>query len=108
VLANSEVLEFFLPVLRADIATAETYQPSSSTALACAVTAIAGNADATTRPTHVAAWQSFTKGEFRFHELEGHHFVIQQQPEAVFAIVREVAERQAAANRYSHLALRNL
>jgi medium-chain acyl-[acyl-carrier-protein] hydrolase len=96
VLDNAELLEFFLPVLRADIATAESYQPSSITALSCPITAIAGNADATTEPAKIAAWEGFTSKSFSWHQLEGHHFFIQQQPQAVLAIVREVAERQLA------------
>jgi medium-chain acyl-[acyl-carrier-protein] hydrolase len=106
VLDNAELLEFFLPLLRADIATAEGYEPSSTAALSCPITAISGNADATLQPAKVAGWEHFTRQRFRWHQLEGHHFFLQQRPEAVITIVREVAEQHVAA-RYNHLALRN-
>jgi medium-chain acyl-[acyl-carrier-protein] hydrolase len=106
VLDNAELLEFFLPVLRADIATAESYRASSITALSCPITAIAGSMDATTELAKVTAWESFTSSRFHWHQIEGHHFFIKQQPKAVLAIVREVVERHAAQH-YNHLALRN-
>jgi len=96
VLDNAELLEFFMPMLRADFAISEQYQPSTTAALACPITAIGGSTDATTEPADVAAWQGFTAGGFRCHQLDGHHFFLQQQPQAVLAIVREAAERHAA------------
>jgi medium-chain acyl-[acyl-carrier-protein] hydrolase len=94
VIDDPELLSFFMPILRADIATAETYQPTTAAPLPCPITAIAGNADASTDPSTVAAWELRTRNRFRLHCVEGHHFFLQQQPQAVLAIVREVLARQ--------------
>jgi medium-chain acyl-[acyl-carrier-protein] hydrolase len=100
VLDNPEVLSFFMPLLRADILTAEGYRHTAVAPLPCPITAITGNADSAVSVDAVAAWESYTRGGFRLHQIEGNHFFLQQQPQAVIAILSEIARH------HSHLALR--
>ncbi len=96
VLQNTELLELFLPMLRRDFATAETYQPSPAAALTCPITAIGGSADASVNDAAIAAWSMHTLARFKQHRLEGGHFFMHEQPHALITIVREVAERYVA------------
>lgn len=93
VLDNAELLGFFMPILRTDFAIAENYQPAMTTPLQCPITGIAGSADASADAAAVRAWQNVTTGGFSFHQLEGHHFFLHQQPQAVLDIVRAAALR---------------
>lgn len=76
ILANEELMELLLPVLRADFTLADTYQGMSGPDVACPVTAIAGEEDQDAPPADVAAWRRYAPRGFAFHVLPGGHFFI--------------------------------
>lgn len=78
VLAHPELLELFLPVLRADFALLETYDPPSPgtlrVPLACPLTVFGGEQDHLVSPAQLAPWRACASGRFRLKLYPGGHF----------------------------------
>ncbi|KAG2464940.1 SAST synthase, partial [Polypterus senegalus] len=75
ILGNPEVVNLFLPVLKADLRVVENYsylKPPSSV-LSCAITAFDGTEDV---PHDIDAWKELTSGEFTKQMLPGSHFYL--------------------------------
>jgi surfactin synthase thioesterase subunit len=77
VLANHELLELLLPVLRADFQLFETYVYQSDEPLDCPISAFGGLSDVEVSQEDLAAWRRQTRGLFTFRLLPGNHFFIQ-------------------------------
>lgn len=75
-LANGELMQLFLPLLRADFELSEKYEYTSESPLDVPIAAWAGSEDAEVSVAEVAAWREHTSGAFRFEELPGTHFFI--------------------------------
>ena len=77
VLANQELLELLVPVLRADFQLFETYVYQPDEPLDCPISAFGGLSDVEVSQEDLAAWRRQTKGLFTFRMLPGNHFFIQ-------------------------------
>lgn len=76
ILAHAELMELFLPVLRADFELNETYRAEPLVPLDCPLTLIGGESDSKARPSDVEAWREATRSEARIEWLrEGHFFL---------------------------------
>ncbi|EWC63733.1 Thioesterase [Actinokineospora spheciospongiae] len=82
-----ELLEFFLPVLRADFELNETYRPAPAAPLDCPVFGFTGDADPLADPDEVAAWARVTTGPFGLRVFRGDHFYLRDST-GVLAAVR--------------------
>jgi medium-chain acyl-[acyl-carrier-protein] hydrolase len=71
-----ELIELFLPMLRADFELVETYGELDGPRLSCPVTAMGGDADPDVPPEDIAAWRGVTKGPFRSLLFKGDHFFV--------------------------------
>lgn len=71
-----ELLEMFLPVLRADITLAETYRRRSGATLRCPIIAYSGRRDPLVDDLGLVAWRRETTGAFVLHVLDGSHFFL--------------------------------
>ena len=87
VLQNKELMELFLPLLRADFAVNETYTYQPEPLLDCPLTAFGGWQDKTVNHYEVAAWQEQTSSKFKLHMLPGGHFFIQSQQKQLFQLL---------------------
>lgn len=87
VLDDPDLVEMFLPVLRADITAAETYEYRPEPPLECPIVAMHGVADAIVRPDEVAAWDRHTGAGMRRHDFPGGHFFIRQDEAAILKTV---------------------
>jgi medium-chain acyl-[acyl-carrier-protein] hydrolase len=76
-LANRDLLQLFLPVLRADLAVAETPRPEPPDPLPVPLAAVGGLADADNPWHRLDAWRSHTQGPFRLWMLPGGHFYLE-------------------------------
>jgi medium-chain acyl-[acyl-carrier-protein] hydrolase len=92
VLQDEDVMRHFLPILRADFACAESYNPSRFPPLPCPITALAGSSDTTVAEPDVAAWKLHTSRAFALQTLEGGHFFLHERLDSVVSMVRELAE----------------
>lgn len=106
VLQDKQLLDYYLPILRADFATAENYQLLHFTPLPCPITAIAGSSDNSADASMVAAWEKHTSGTFDLHQLEGSHFFLHKQLNSVLEIMRRLARRHVNDELAADLALR--
>lgn len=93
VLQDKEAIDYLLPLIREDLSVAERYRHAHSHALQCPITAIAGRSDMLAEVSDVAAWGKHTQGSFSFHELNGGHFFLHEDPAAVMAIMQPLTNR---------------
>ncbi|MBD2355189.1 thioesterase [Tolypothrix sp. FACHB-123] len=76
VLENAELMQLFLPTLRADFAVLETYIYTPEAALECPITVFGGLEDTEASYDELQAWKEQTKANFNLHMFPGDHFFI--------------------------------
>ncbi len=95
VLDDQELVDFLLPVLRADFEVGEGYRyGSSQRRISCPVVVIGGDSDPLVPATSLFAWSAVAVDEPVVYALPGGHFYYQRQMERMTAIVCHVL-RQA-------------
>lgn len=82
VLENTELLEFFEPILRADFKAVETWRPPVLPRLDLPFVVIGGDRDEVTS-AEIQAWTTETTGPCQVLELDGDHFFILQHWETI-------------------------
>jgi medium-chain acyl-[acyl-carrier-protein] hydrolase len=92
ILEDKEALEFFLPVLRADIAALDAYRPAEPLPLPCPLAAFGGEDDARTPLPHLETWRDETSGPFEICLFPGGHFYFDPEPQrrAVLATISKM------------------
>jgi medium-chain acyl-[acyl-carrier-protein] hydrolase len=93
VLAEPELMELLIPLLRADFSVCETYQHQEEAPLDCPLWALGGTDDERVTQDELEAWCAHTRGEFRAVHMPGGHFFLNEQRAEVLAIVREALAR---------------
>lgn len=91
ILADPEVLQIFLPVLRADFMALESYRHHSEDPLPLPIDAWYGSHDQTLSREGVAAWATHTSTTFALHELPAGHF-FQRDPRLIQHLRRQLAD----------------
>jgi len=76
VLNNPELMQLFLPALRADFAVLETYVYAPSPPLDCPITAFGGLQDWKASCEDLKAWREQTKAAFSVQMFAGDHFFL--------------------------------
>lgn len=76
-LRDPDLIQFFLPVLRADIAVVESYQFHAEAPLDCPMTVFGGVEDATASYEQLLAWKNHTQERFQLQLFPGGHFYSQ-------------------------------
>ena len=76
---DREMLQIFLPMLRADIGVIETYRWREEMPLQCPITVFAGLEDRSVDFQQLVAWRKFTMGAFRIEFFPGGHFFLQTE-----------------------------
>jgi pyochelin biosynthetic protein PchC len=71
--ANPDLAELFLPVLRADLTLAETYDYQEGRPLTCPILSIQGEDDPVVSRAGVATWAAQTTGRCTFRWMPGQH-----------------------------------
>lgn len=91
VLANPEIMQLLLPIVKADLAVDETYIYNPEPPLESPITVFGGLEDPETNFDDLAAWQKHTTGSFSIKMFPGDHFFINTvQPMVLEAISQEV------------------
>ncbi len=103
VLADPELMQLVLPVLRADFRVAGSYVSDATRRIRAPLVALGGADDETTRD-ELAAWREHGESEFELHVLPGGHFFIHHEEPALLAIIEqrlrhaaELLRREASA-----------
>jgi len=76
VLANHELMQLLLPVLRADFAVLETYCYEPTSPLECPIAAFGGLHDPDVTCEMLEAWRQETRSDFSLQMLPGDHFFL--------------------------------
>jgi medium-chain acyl-[acyl-carrier-protein] hydrolase len=87
ILDNPEILNFFLPMLRADIELIKTHCISEDRPFACPLTAFGGMRDPKVSKEEITAWQMHTRTAFKWHMFPGGHFFIQEHQKELLALI---------------------
>jgi medium-chain acyl-[acyl-carrier-protein] hydrolase len=93
ILHDSEMMNLWLPALRADIMLNETYQYAAEPLLECPISSFGGIEDASASPEELAAWRDQTSCTFRLKTFPGGHFFIDSARESVLISVAVDLER---------------
>jgi medium-chain acyl-[acyl-carrier-protein] hydrolase len=88
VLAEPELLELIVPILRADCTLIECHVSPPGVDLECPVMALGGSEDPHVTREDLAAWRAHTSGEFREHVLAGNHFFVHSRRKEVLELVQ--------------------
>jgi len=89
VLQNAELMQLFLPILRADLEINETYSYSPQPPLACPISALCGLQDAEASREDMEAWQEQTCNKFTLHLFPGDHFFIKREQRKIVKLISE-------------------
>ncbi|HIK06555.1 MAG TPA: thioesterase [Trichormus sp. M33_DOE_039] len=89
ILNNQEIMELFLPILKADFSIIETYEYIPDLPLDCPISAFGGLQDEMVNIEDIAAWQEQTSGKFILRMIEGEHFFINHKKQELLTVISE-------------------
>lgn len=93
VLENAELMELFLPILRADFEVLETYVYKNEPAFDFPITAFGGLQDTEATRQDLEAWAQHTTADFKLHVFPGNHFFIHSDQELLLgALTRQLQQ----------------
>lgn len=98
VLADAELMNLLLPVIRADLAVVETYRFRAGPLLNCPVSAFGGTEDEPVGNASLPRWGELTAAGFDLRMFDGDHFFLHS---ARSAVIEEIAGRISAASERS-------
>lgn len=90
ILDDAEMLQLFLPMLRADLQMLETYDYRAHQPLDCAIRAYGAYQDSGVTQTHLNAWAEHTTGDFQSQLFPGDHFFVQSSTSFLQFLVTEL------------------
>lgn len=103
VLNEPELMEIFLPVLKADFTAYERYRLAGTERIEIPITAFEGDTDPGIPTGTMAAWEKLTEGAFELYTVPGGHFFLTESAAFVQGRIRErllaIAERDSNVER---------
>ena len=94
VLENDELLDVFLPILRADFKINETYEyVGRQDKIDCDITVLSGKKD-DMKLNEIVEWRKHTSGKCNIFILEGDHFFINTHSDDVIKIINNTLSRE--------------
>ena len=93
VLQSKDLMEMFLPILRADFSVDETYAYSEEMPLDCPIFAFGGTQDVEAKVEDLRAWADHTSEAFSLEMIRGGHFFIQTERTLLLQSIREILLR---------------
>ncbi|WP_103063712.1 thioesterase II family protein [Actinomyces qiguomingii] len=85
---NAELMEFMMPVLRADFELVDSYRYIGGPMLSCPIFVLGGQDDPTVLPEGLAGWAAHSSGRTEVSVLPGGHFFVQSHWRDVVGLVR--------------------
>jgi len=89
VLREPELMEIFLPALKADFVAYETFDRNHVTQVRCPITVFAGSDDAVIASDLMQEWSRHTEVSFDLRKVPGDHFFLSTGGEPVLSAIRE-------------------
>jgi surfactin synthase thioesterase subunit len=87
ILDNQELLDLFVPILRADLMVCETYTYNEHQQLDCPITLFTGAWDGNVALHELVGWESQTSIQFMHHIIDGDHFFLKSHQEELLEIM---------------------
>jgi len=79
ILDSSEMMQFFLPIIRADLQMIQTYSYVAEAPLGCPISAFGGSCDVEETPELISAWREQTSSSFQLQMFAGDHFFVHSE-----------------------------
>ena len=93
VIANAELMEFMIPLLRADFQLVQTYEYSPAAPLECPITVFGGLQDRYVTLDKLSPWKDQTTSKYSLHMLPGDHFFLRSsQTQLLRLLTRELCD----------------
>jgi medium-chain acyl-[acyl-carrier-protein] hydrolase len=89
VLAETELLNLLLPMVRADFKLHETAEYHDEPPLACSITTFGGSQDPIVSPEALSAWSVQTAGSFKQLAFPGNHFFLRTTEKQLLHAIKE-------------------
>jgi medium-chain acyl-[acyl-carrier-protein] hydrolase len=89
VLADAELRDLFVPILRGDLRLSDTYHPSELPPLRASLCAFGGTRDPSMAPADVRAWGRCTTGRFRYRPFDRGHFFLEEERDALIETIQD-------------------
>ncbi|MBT0772972.1 thioesterase [Kineosporia sp. J2-2] len=86
-LLDEELIDLYLPVLRADYLAVQAYRCDEGAAIDAPIMALSGASDPAAPPGDAAAWRQHTRGRFGMKVFPGGHFYFDEHCEEVSRVV---------------------
>lgn len=96
ILQNRELMELFIPILRADFMLDETYVHLTEEPIACPISVFGGTFDPEAAPRELEDWQQHTSNRFNLEMIEGDHFFLQSNQTVLLNFVKDIVLTYAA------------
>lgn len=95
VLTNRELMDIFLPILRADFWLYEHFDfaERGADAVSCPIVGVWGKGDTAVTRESMLGWSRYTQATFDFIEVEGGHFFPAQAPQRFWSLVSDKESR---------------
>ncbi|MEU3096491.1 alpha/beta fold hydrolase [Streptomyces sp. NPDC006967] len=87
-LQNDELMDLYIPVIRADYTILDNYRVTKREPLPCSVVALYGSDDTDADEESVASWEAYTQGGFTLRRVTGDHFFLHSAEDELLAHVR--------------------
>lgn len=87
ILENNELMQLFLPGLRADFAMLETYVYTTESPLDCPISVFGGLQDSAVNAVGLEAWRNQTLNPFTLQMFPGEHFFLHNPKSGFFAVI---------------------
>jgi medium-chain acyl-[acyl-carrier-protein] hydrolase len=97
IMNDPEVLDRFVPILRADFTLFDNYVYSEQRSLECPIRAYGGSRDIMTSGAHLQAWDRHTVAGFTSRIFDGHHFFFETDRMALGQLVADIHGRLNAS-----------
>ncbi|AFZ28181.1 putative thioesterase involved in non-ribosomal peptide biosynthesis [Cylindrospermum stagnale PCC 7417] len=89
VLKDKELMELFLPVLRADLTLVETYIHSQVEPLDCPIVALGGLEDNEASHDYLVTWREYTRSSFSVEMFPGGHFYLNENRQPLLQLISQ-------------------
>lgn len=87
ILAQKELMELFLPVLRSDFSLSETFKYNGDHKLQCTASLLFGEQDNDVPEKDVMAWRELIDHPVTTHKFEGGHFFINTEQQKLLELI---------------------
>ena len=94
ILENQELLDFFLPMLRADFTMDETYHDKKLTVLQSPIEAFGGRKDREADEEAMKEWRKYTKRAFHCHMFEVFKRYTKEMTKHKWELLKKIGEKQ--------------